>query len=307
MRLPALLLLLLTLLGLAAPAAANEDGYDLWLRYRPVEAGAYQGAARSLVVAGDGPVLASAAAELERGLGGMLGAAPKRAATVEDGAILLGTAASPLIEGLKLHLSRVGTEGYLLRSMRVGGKRATVIAANTEVGALYGAFALLRRVQTGQTLDGLDVTDVPRKALRLLNRWDNLDGTVERGYSGFSLWDWHKLPDYLDPRYTDYARANASVGINGTVLTNVNANAEVLTRPYLEKVKALAGVFRPWGIRVYLTARFSAPIEIGGLQTSAAFWSRRTARGSRGRRITGAAMPTAPTCSPTRWRRMAGR
>jgi alpha-glucuronidase len=269
MRLPALLLLFLTLLGLAAPAAAQgEDGYDLWLRYRPVKAAAYREMARSVVVAGDGPVLASAAAELERGLGGLLGAAPKRADSLDDGAIVIGTGASPLIKRFALPLSRLGAEGYLLRSIRVGGKRVTVIAANTEAGVLYGAFALLRRVQTGQTLEGLDEIDAPRNALRLLNHWDNLDGTVERGYSGFSLWDWHKLPDYLDPRYTDYARANASVGINGTVLTNVNANAEVLTRPYLEKVKALAGVFRPWGIRVYLTARFSAPMEIGGLKTA---------------------------------------
>jgi alpha-glucuronidase len=91
---------------------------------------------------------------------------------------------------------------------------------------------------------------------------------VERGYAGFSLWDWHKLPDYLDPRYTDYARANASLGINGSVLTNVNANALVLTPLYLEKAAALADVFRPYGIRVYLTARFSAPVEIGGLETA---------------------------------------
>jgi alpha-glucuronidase len=104
--------------------------------------------------------------------------------------------------------------------------------------------------------------------LRVLDHWDNLDRTVERGYAGFSLWDWHKLPDYLDPRYTEYARANASIGLNGTVLTNVNANATVLTAAYLEKAAALADVFRPWGIRVYLTARFSAPMEIGGLETA---------------------------------------
>ena len=102
----------------------------------------------------------------------------------------------------------------------------------------------------------------------MLNHWDNLDRTVERGYAGFSLWDWHKLPDYLSPRYTDYARANASIGINGTVLTNVNANALVLTPMYLEKAAALADVFRPYGIRVYLTARFSAPVEIGDLETA---------------------------------------
>src|SRR4030095_1186404 len=102
----------------------------------------------------------------------------------------------------------------------------------------------------------------PRTKVRVLDHWDNLDRTVERGYAGFSLWDWHKLPGYLDPRYTDYARANASIGINGTVLTNVNANALILTPDYLKKVAALADLFRAYGIKVYLTARFSSPIEI---------------------------------------------
>ncbi len=122
----------------------------------------------------------------------------------------------------------------------------------------------------------------PRIRHRVLDHWDNLDRTVERGYAGFSLWDWHKLPDYRDPRYTDYARANASIGINGTVLTNVNADATSLTPPYLAKAAALADVFRPYGIRVYLSARFSAPIEIGGLKTAdpldpevAAWWKRK--------------------------------
>ncbi|HBX98173.1 MAG TPA: alpha-glucuronidase, partial [Hyphomonas sp.] len=89
----------------------------------------------------------------------------------------------------------------------------------------------------------------PKTKLRLLNHWDNLDRHVERGYAGQSIWDWHRLPDYLDPKYTDYARANASIGINGVSLTNVNADATVLTAPYLEKVAALADIFRPYGIR----------------------------------------------------------
>ena len=122
-------------------------------------------------------------------------------------------------------------------------------------------------MQTHQPLT-FPIFSAPKIKHRILNHWDNLDGTIERGYAGHSLWDWHKLPDYLSPRYTDYARACASVGINGTVLTNVNANALILTRQYLVKVAALANVFRPYGIRVYLTARFSAPIEIGGLSTA---------------------------------------
>jgi len=170
--------------------------------------------------------------------------------------------------GLDEALRPLGEEGYLIRSTPVGGRPATVIAANADVGVLYGVFAFLRLLQSHQPIDTLDLSSVPRIEHRVLNHWDNLDRTVERGYAGFSLWDWHKLPDYLSPRYTDYARANASIGINGTVLTNVNANATALTRPYLEKAAALAKVFRPWGIRVYLTARFSAPIEIGGLETA---------------------------------------
>ena len=114
----------------------------------------------------------------------------------------------------------------------------------------------------------IDITSRPKTKLRLLNHWDNLDRHVERGYAGQSIWDWHRLPDYLDPKYTDYARANASIGINGVSLTNVNADATVLTGPYLEKVAALADIFRPYGIKVYLTARFSAPMELGGLDTA---------------------------------------
>ncbi|PSJ38477.1 alpha-glucuronidase family glycosyl hydrolase [Allosphingosinicella deserti] len=250
-----------------------EDGYDLWLRYRPL-ASAVQTRllprATELVVAGDSPTMRIAAAELERGFSNMLGhPLPRATAIGRDGAILLGTpAGSPEIARLGLPLARLGPEGFLIRSMPVNGRTTTVIAANSDVGLLYGAFRLLREVETGAPTERLDIAEAPKVKLRLLNHWDNLDRTVERGYAGFSLWDWHKLPDYLDPRYTDYARANASIGINGTVLTNVNANADILTPAYLEKVKALAAVFRPYGIRVYLTARFSAPLEIGGLKTA---------------------------------------
>ena len=154
---------------------------------------------------------------------------------------------------------------------------------------------------------------------------DNLDGSVERGYAGASLWDWDKLPDHIDPRYIDYARANASIGINGTVLNNVNANARALTPRIPGEGAALADVFRPYGIRVYLSANFaradrdrrpedrrSARSRVAqwwrrrptrstsASRTSAASWSRPTPRGSRGRRTTSARTPTAPTCSPTR-------
>ncbi|QSX76786.1 alpha-glucuronidase [Lysobacter arenosi] len=255
------------------PAAHAEDGYDLWLRYRPLPADSattYRANVSQLILPDATPTQAATRAELLRGLSGLLGSTPSVSTSVSaDGAVIVGTpASSPLIAGLRLKLQGLGREGYLIRSVSVGGHRATVIAANEDVGALYGAFHFLRLVQTAQPLAALDLRQAPHVQLRVLNHWDNLDRHVERGYAGESIWDWHKLPDYLDPRYTDYARANASLGINGTVLNNVNANALSLTPMYLEKAAALAGVFRPYGIRVYLSARFSAPIEVGGLKTA---------------------------------------
>ncbi len=143
-----------------------------------------------------------------------------------------------------------------------------LVAARQDVGVLYGTFHLLRLLQRGTSLRGLEVRESPRVALRLLNHWDNLDRYVERGYAGSSLWDWQTLPQWRDPRYTDYARANASLGINGTVLNNVNASEMSLSPAYLAKAATLADLFRPYGIRVYLSARFSAPIELGGLATA---------------------------------------
>jgi alpha-glucuronidase len=102
----------------------------------------------------------------------------------------------------------------------------------------------------------------------LLNHWDNLEGTIERGYAGRSLWQWNDLPDKLSPRYTDYARANAAIGINGAVVNNVNANTRILSAEYLRKVAALANVWRPYGVRMYLSANFAAPIRLGGLTTA---------------------------------------
>jgi alpha-glucuronidase len=262
----------LAALALIGPASA-EDGYDLWLRYRAIDASAYPALGthvRQIVAPASTPTLDVAGRELERGLAGLAGRnIPVSGEVREPGAIVYGTpGSSPLIARLALGLERAGPEGYVIRSLAIDGRPATVIAANSDVGVLYGAFHFLRLVQTRAPLEALDVASQPRTKVRLLNHWDNLDRHVERGYAGQSIWDWHKLPGYLDPRYTEYARACASVGINGTVLTNVNANATSLSPMYLEKTAALAGALRPYGIRVYLTARFSAPIELGGLKTA---------------------------------------
>jgi alpha-glucuronidase len=268
------LMVVLWVAGLAAaPVASAEDGYDLWLRYRPVEqpwGDRYRTALTQVVAVGESPTLRVAHAELQRGLRGLLGVTLADAASVsQDGALVIGTRRSlPMLAGMKLSLPAPGSQGYAIRSTTIGGHRALIVAAEDDVGVLYGVFHLLRLLQTRQSLDAVELQETPAFRFRVLNHWDNLDRSVERGYAGQSIWDWHKLPDYIDPRYVDYARANASLGINATVLTNVNSNAVSLRPDYLEKAAALANVLRPYGIRVFLTVRFAAPIEIGGLQTA---------------------------------------
>ena len=255
-----------------------EDGYDLWLRYSPLEVRARQAAgARFTAIVPtleSSATLAAAGAELARGLGGMLGVEvpvrPARASRPElaGGAVVLGTPASLASAGIDVTIASPSPDAYAVAAARIDGNELTIVAGNSEVAVLYGAFALLKHLANGGDPARLDIESAPKITHRLLNHWDNLDRSVERGYAGLSLWDWQTLPEYRDRRYTDYARANASIGINGTVLNNVNARADSLTAPYIEKAAALAEEFRPYGIRVYLSARFSAPIEIGGLPTS---------------------------------------
>lgn len=266
-----LIALALGLLLMTAPTARAEDGYDLWLRYKPVEASArasYAARAAAIAPTRDDPTLKVARAELERGLTGLVGKPTTAAAGTRDGVILLGSAADPAVAKLNLPLKSLGEDGYLIRTLPVNGKATTVIAANRDIGVLYGVFRYLELIQTRQAVASLDLASAPKVKLRMLNHWDNLNRTVERGYSGQSIFDWWKLPDHVDPRMVDYARANASLGINGAVLNNVNAKADSLTAPFIDKAAALADTFRPYGIKVYLSARFSAPIEIGGLKTA---------------------------------------
>jgi alpha-glucuronidase len=161
---------------------------------------------------------------------------------------------------------KLGKEGFTIRTS-ADGKKITV-ASLGETGLLYGVFHLLRLQQTDELTVQLNISESPSYKIRILNHWDNLDRTVERGYAGRSIWHWEQLPDTLSPRYEQYARANASIGINATVLNNVNASPQMLSTEYLQKVKALAGVFRPYGIRVYLSINFSSPAELGRLSTS---------------------------------------
>jgi len=250
-----------------------ENGYDLWLRYKKIEdnrvLARYRLAINDIYLEEFSATATVIRHELSLALPSLLAKQIAFSSQVrKNGTLIIAKPGSLKAFKFAPNVRDLGNEGYHISTAVISGYRCIVITGNTDVALLYGVFHFLRHLQTLQPLGNINVTSTPKLQLRLLNHWDNLNRTVERGYAGISLWNWHTLPTYIDKRYKDYARANASIGINGTVLTNVNANATVLTTDYLEKVAALATVFRPYGIRVYLTARFSAPVEIGGLKTA---------------------------------------
>jgi len=262
---------------LPAGRVLARDGYELWLDYWPVRPAerlaSYRAHLQEIAVPGDSPTMAAVRSELQRGLAGLLdGPVDVGQDRLQGAGLLTGTpqtASQIAALGWDEQIEAQGPEGYVIRSATVDGEPAVVVAAGSELGVLYGGFHLLRLLQTQQPLARLDVAERPRVQLRLLDHWDNLDGSIERGYAGESLWRWEELPGTLDPRYRDYARACASIGINGAVLNNVNANPRILRGDYLEKVAALADVLRPYGIKVYLSVNFASPLR--PLDTSGRF------------------------------------
>ena len=161
-------------------------------------------------------------------------------------------------------------EGYMLTD--------SSIIASSSIGILYGAYDLLRLQETGN-LSHLSKTEKPAVNLRIPNHWDNLDGSIERGYAGKSIWKWDEIildkagefkniSKDLRNRLITYARSNASIGINGAVLNNVNASPQMMTSEYLHKVKVIADIFRPYGIRVYLSINFASPMALGYTKTA---------------------------------------
>lgn len=266
--------LLWCLFTTAINAARADNGYNLWLSYHRVsDAGklkSYQAQLAKVFFKADSPSQKVTWQELYNGFNGLLSVKPLLSNQIGDCGLIIGKRGD-----LRSHkfvpdtaYKIIGEEGYILKTVSIRGKQKLVLTANTDAGLLYGVFHLLQLVQTQKDISNLDIADYPRTMYRVLDHWDNLNRTVERGYAGASIWNWHKLPGYIDQRYIDYARANASAGINGTVLNNVNANILLLTPEYIEKVKALADAFRPYGLKVYLSVKFSSPAELGGLKTA---------------------------------------
>ena len=188
---------------------------------------------------------------------------------------------------LKIDRSLPDDEGFTVTE--VNEKRNYIIAAHNDIGLLYGAYYVLENERDCRThcyqTPATFRHNAPFYKLRLLNHWDNLDGSIERGYAGESIFwsgDDAQHSTLNTQLIEEYARANASIGINGSVLNNVNASPKMLTAPYLEKVKKIADILRPYGIRVYLSINFATPMALGDTETAdplneqvAAWWKKK--------------------------------
>ncbi len=259
--------LALTALPLAAQTGST-GGDPAWLRYTPLDSASRPMYARlpAVVVAtGSSPVMDTARQELVRGVRGMLGRILRVEASLpqEDAIILTTYEALPHIAPDVIVQSDRVEGGYLIKA----APHRLVIAGSDDSGVLYGVFALLRKMALHREIENLDEQEAPYAPARWTNEWNNLDGSIERGYAGRSIFfdNGHVVPDLT--RAQEYARLLASIGINGCVISNVNANPKMLTPEFIAELARLDGAFRPWGVRMAISVDFGSPKEIGGLDT----------------------------------------
>ena len=249
-----------------------ENGADAWLRYprlTPTMASRYSQLPGSVVTLDRSAVLKSAQAELMRGVQGMLGRTLQvNAGTSKQDAIVLGIGEQiyKLDADLKTDPGLQG-DAYELLSARVNGHAALVITAATDRGVLYGAFALLRKIAQGESITTLHEVQMPSAPLRWINQWDNLDGSIERGYAGASIFFEDRQVRSDLTRAAAYARLLASVGINGCTVNNVNADIHVLDPSFIPQLARIADVFRPYGVHLGVAVNVSMPKQVGGLET----------------------------------------
>ncbi len=249
-----------------------ETGHEAWLRYAPLAKSAaqkYQTLPASVVVLGDSEVLAAAQEELLRGVRGMLGRTLRAGKTqLKENAIVLGTLAELQAAAPGLHLgSELREDGFWLTTGNVGGFDCLIVTASNERGVLYGVFALLNKIALDETLTSLNEVQQPFAPIRWVDQWDNLDGRIERGYAGRSIFFENGSVRADLTRVRDYARLLASIGINGCAINNVNADPRILEDSFLPQLARIAGVFRLWGVRMSISVDLGSPKLVGGLDT----------------------------------------
>ena len=259
----------------AAQQARGEDGSAGWLRYAPVTSGTACSQLPATVVAAvrdpngqDAALVFNAARELSRGLTSMCGRAVTVSDTIPDaGALLVGTIGDVEVSLPGWRPTQIpNSEGYLFGERKSGGHRRVAIAGADPRGALYGAFAFLADVGQGRSVP-MNWPQSPANAIRWVNQWDNLDGSIERGYAGRSIFfEGGRVRSDLS-RAGDYARLLASIGINGCTINNVNASPQMLSPEMIKDVARIADAFRPWGVRMSMSIDFSSPQAVGGLSS----------------------------------------
>ena len=255
----------------ASPLSA-ESTHGAWLRYAPIEGRAqenYASLPAAIVRLGDSSVLTTAQAEMIRGVRGMLGKTLRAEKDLpREEAIVLGTLASiqAVVPGFGAR-SPLGEEGFWLTTENLRGFPCFIVTATTDRGVLYGVFALLSKMARDESISALNEVQQPYAPLRWVDQWDNLDGGIERGYAGRSIFfEGGKVrPDLT--RVREYARLLASLGINGCAINNVNANPHLLEEDFLPQIARIADAFREWGIRIAISIDLSSPKVIGGLDT----------------------------------------
>jgi alpha-glucuronidase len=229
------------------------------------------------------------------------------AASSREPAVFLETVTQLHMTAPQLHPPKdLRADGYWLKSAKIHGSESLIVAASTDRGVLYGVFALLSKIERGETLDGIDEVQQPSAPIRWVNQWDNLDGRIERGYGGPSIFfaDGNVRADLT--RAGQYARLLASIGINGCTINNVNAAPGILEDDFIAQVARIAEVFRPWGVQLSLSVDLSSPKVMGGLDTfdpldpQVAEWWRRKASSSK--RILKAGSDPPPTDARLRMR-----
>jgi alpha-glucuronidase len=257
--------------GGATRALQSETGQDAWLRYARLDRVArakYEALPAAVVVPEDSAVLTAARNEMVRGVSGMMGRALRLDGSVQEKAIILGTikALRKIVPGLEPPRPLEG-DGFLLASRRVRGFDCIIITSTTERGVLYGVFAFLSKVARGENIAALDEVNQPLVPTRWVDQWDNLNGTIERGYAGPSILFQNGGVRADLNRAAQYARLLASVGINGCTINNVNADLRILDDSFIPQLARIADAFRPWGVRLAVSVDLSSPKTAGGLDT----------------------------------------
>jgi alpha-glucuronidase len=258
--------LLLTCAGLA------ENGQDAWLRYARLDsalASQYASLPAAVITLDHSALLQSAQTELLRGVRGMLG----RTSRIEGGApaeaaIVVGTVEQVrTLDAAFNPPTDLQADAYALISTQIKGQNALVITGPTDRAVLYGAFALLRKIAEGESVSALNEVQQPSAPVRWVNQWDNLDGSIERGYAGRSIFFESRSVRTDLTRATEYARLLASVGINGCNVSNVNADLHILDPDFIPQLARIADVFRPYGVQLGVAVNVSMPKQVSGLDT----------------------------------------